>query len=93
MENYNTPEISILNSIVNVKTEKATPTTVKATAIDASLEELKLAYQRALYDRQTRTFVGHPHLRWWIEEDLKTWLDGLRRALSTGYRPSPSRLC
>lgn len=61
--------------------------------LDASIEELDLAWRRAKADRPNRCFVEHPHLINWIEHDRRSWLEALQRSLAEGFNPQPPQLC
>ncbi len=61
--------------------------------IDATLDDLRLAWQRYKRDLRDRCFVDHPFLEQWIESDLDAWLSKIATELKQGYCPRSSKHC
>lgn len=61
--------------------------------IDATIDDLTLAWRRYKRDLEDRCFVDHPLLVEWIELDLVGWLTKLQSELNQGYSPRPSKHC
>lgn len=61
-----------------------------------SIEErlnLDLAWRRTKQYRPERSFVVHPFLNRWIEQDLASWLQSIKRRLGSGYSPREGAAC
>jgi reverse transcriptase-like protein len=55
--------------------------------------DLRLAWQRARFDRPDRCFVTHPFMIDLIELELDAWVTDLGGHLVAGFVPSPSIIC
>lgn len=66
---------------------------MKRVPIDATIEELRVAWHRTKADYDSRRFTDHPHLLSWVNLDTDGWLEELRATLLSGYAPRPSQIC
>lgn len=59
----------------------------------ANLLDFELAWHRTKFDIPDRVFVTHPYIIELVEQNLQTFLDGIRESVRRGYVPSPSGTC
>ena len=59
----------------------------------ANLLNLELAWHRIKFDIPDRVFVTNPYLVQLVEQDLRTFLAGIREHVARGYTPAPGGTC
>ncbi len=59
----------------------------------ANLLNLELAWHRTKFDIPDRVFVTNPYLVELVEQDLPTFLNGIREQISRGYTPAAGGTC
>lgn len=59
----------------------------------ADFLNLRLAWERVKLDRPWRSFVCHPHLFEWVDENADEWFDRLETRIVEGYRPREPEDC
>lgn len=66
---------------------------MKQVPIEATMDELRVAWLRTKADHDSRRFTDHPHLLSWVDLATDDWLAELRAELLSGYAPRPSQIC
>lgn len=55
--------------------------------------DLNLAWRRTKRYNPDRSFVIHPFLKCWVEQDLTSWLQSIKEGLDAGYSPHQASPC
>lgn len=55
--------------------------------------DLDLAWRRTKRYGPERSFVLHPFLNRWVEQDLANWLESIKKRLDDGYSPREGSAC